>query len=109
MGLDNLWELPENTFIEFDPELAVVSAWEGSDNFRGEAYDPFFEDELDVSLYDDLSNDEVRAIADKLASLQWRNEYVQEYGHPENKVELLDLTRMFQAYARSGATLRAWY
>lgn len=112
MGLDNFWDLPANVHLEFNPPLALCGGLysrHGQGSFRGKVYRSFFREELDVDLHEDMTNEEVRAVARLLADVEWRQEFENERYYPSSEDVLEDLTRMFDAYGQAGASLHAWY
>ena len=112
MGLDNYWKLPENVAIEFEPPLNLwggMLSGHGQGSFRGKVYYSFFINQLDISLYENRSNEEVRDIADRLREIDWNEEFSEEYKAFESKKDLENLKRMFEAYSKAGASLKASY
>jgi len=54
-----------------------------------------------------MSNDEVRAVAEKLRTVEWREEFAEKDRYPWTEQTIDDLTRMFEAYGEAGAWLYA--
>lgn len=111
MGLDNFWEMPEGKpCLKFDPPLSLCGGMfsdHGEGSFRGKVYNGFVEDMTGYSLYaDELSNTAIKEIAAALEKVA-ANDHLEDYGLTEE--EVADLVRMFQEYAKAGATLTAWY
>jgi len=111
MGLDNFWRESFDSevcfILEFDPPLNLCGGMfseHGSGSFRGKVYAEFIEEVSGFSLYNDLNNEEVRKISEKL------NNY-KDLKESDGIRELVfeDLKRMFSEYARAGAVLIAWY
>lgn len=112
MGLDCYWQLPADEAVTFDPEPDLVGgvfSGQGRGSFRGKVYENFVMDETEYSLYQDLDNDQVAEIATRLARTEWDDSIPEEYRHPQDEAEFLDLVRLFQAYAQAGASMVAWY
>lgn len=112
MGLDNYWELPVNEVVVFDPPLELwggVLSGHGQGSFRGKVYSGFFQQQLDVSLFESKSNEEVREISRRLNDIEWKEDFSEKYRALESEEDLEDLKRMFEAYAKAGASLGAWY
>lgn len=95
----------------FKPELNLCGGMfsgHGSGSFRGKVYNPVIEEIADVSLYqDEIPNETVRAIADKLEACPFEEAPGNGYGMTAE--EYADLKRMFRAYADAGATLKGWW
>ena len=120
MGLDNYWLMPEeNEFGDkpdshpiFDPPLRLCGGMlsgNGCPSFRGKVYAGFVESVSGFSLYKDLSNEQVKQIAEALEgqiSEESRSQFWEEDDTPET---INDLRRMFRTYADHGARLVAWW
>ncbi|MDT8899572.1 hypothetical protein QYE77_15005 (plasmid) [Thermanaerothrix sp. 4228-RoL] len=112
MGLDNIWynRNGEKTYLEFNPELNLVGGLfseHGNGSFRGGYYNDFFVSVLGFDLHNDLSNSEVRQIAERLNSMNYDPSFLEEYDITPEEFE--DLRRMFTAYGKAGCHLEAWY
>jgi hypothetical protein len=113
MGLDCFWEMPDGKeHPEFNPPLELCGGMfsgHGSESFRGKVYARFVEEVSGESLYEDLTNKQVKKIADALESDEAikRMDYLWE--EDQNSKVLKDLRRMFRKYANAGATLKTWF
>lgn len=108
MALRCYWELPADEALEFDPApTEVQGAGRAVLEFRGEDYHQFVLDHTDVSIYGDLDEAAVAAVAEGLAAVEWDASFADQYPAPTSAAELRDLVGMFQAYAATGATMRA--
>jgi len=109
MGLDNFWyqnDAPEGTppmGLSFDPPLNLCGGMfsaHGEGSFRGKVYADLIHEVSEIDIYGDLSNEQVKQIADAL-------EFQLTLANPN--LDIHDLARMFRAYADAGAVLVAWY
>lgn len=115
MGLDCYFEFPDvedGDEPEPDRDLHLVGGMlsgHGDGSFRGKVYHRFIEEATGYSIYNDLDNDDVAAIAERLESLEWDEAFADGYRNPEGEQEFDDLAHMFRFYADEGAGLVAWY
>ena len=114
MGLDNFWQLPEGKEEPvFKPKLRLCGGMfssHGTGSFRGNVYNRFIEKVSGLSLYCNLSNNDVKRISIALCGSLAANEFYKYYKAEEfTEKEFEDLKRMFLTYADCGATLMAWY
>jgi len=110
MALDNYWMLNgEVYYLDFEPKLhlcgGILSGY-GSGSFRGEVYAELIEEKTGYSLYQDLNQEQIKDIADKLEKVQY--DEVEETGIYQEEFE--DLKRMFREYSKiDRIELHAWY
>jgi hypothetical protein len=104
MAFDTGWNLPATVAVTFDPPVTVVGVRDAS-AFR-EAYADFFRGELATSLDGPLDEDAINRVANRLGMCSWRPSF-SRFGRPADATELADLTRVVQAYARSGGAMRS--
>ena len=99
MGLDNYWkeskEKKDVMEIDFDPPLRLTSGMcsvSGSGSFRGNVYYTLIENMTDVNIYNDLTNEEVCEIAEKLEQCDPNVAITDLYGYeyPPDESELMD-------------------
>jgi hypothetical protein len=118
MGLDCYWEhrAANPPKPEFNPPLQLCQ-WDVGASFRGGPYADVFHFLTGLSLYDSLTNDQVRMIADTLAKTEWvelpaklRDEEVDPHFRMRGAImqcEYTDLRRMFREYAKADYSLYA--
>lgn len=109
MGLDSFWKT--ETKPAFSRPLHLCGGMfseHGEDSFRGKVYDDFIFAMTEISLYqEEMSNDDVRKIADKLESLEYDPAWDERFGLTAETFD--DLKLMFRGYADVGATLCGWW
>ena len=110
MGLDSIWKCSKRVWFWREPQLAAgLFSGHGQGSFRGGRYTDTVSALTSYSLYsEELSNDQVREIADALASHSHEVAMakVREKGGVELEAdEYTDLARVFRKYADAGARL----
>lgn len=110
MGLDSVWKSPKRVWFWKKPDLAAgLYSGHGQGSFRGGRYDDVIKAISPYPLYSyELSNEQVRKIADALAAHSFdaamRLVSVKQ-GMELEAAEYADLTRVFAKYAKAGAKL----
>ncbi len=110
MGLDSIWKSPKRVWFWKKPDLAAgLCSGHGQGSFRGGRYNDTTLAISPYSLYSyELSNEQVKEIADALVSLSFETamRLVREKEGVElEEAEYADLTRVFAKYAKAGAKL----
>jgi hypothetical protein len=104
MGLDNFWT------GSVDGEFHICGGTfssNGNDSFRGKVYNCLIIDLTDYSLYDDLSEDQVRRISAVLQDTSYERAK-EAAGRDISLQEWTDFQRMWAAHAEAGHELKAW-
>lgn len=111
MGLDNYWRDGEEVGT-IKGEFAVcggICSGNGSDSFRGKVYSSIVEAVTGTSLYEDeISNEEVLQMNESIqACTLAKAQEFSTYGIQQEEWD--DFKRMWDAHARAGHSLTAWY
>lgn len=108
MGLDNYWMKLEPVYIGKEYKLCGgIFSGHGDGSFRGKVYNKFIEDMTEYSLYDELDQDDIKQIAEKLNKLKYNKRWEEEYSIKKREFE--SLKEMFNDYSQiDGIKLIPW-
>ena len=119
MGLDSFWKLPKGTRKPvFKPELILVGglfSGHGKGSFRGKIYSDIIEAITGESLYqEEIPNTTIREMAEKLNNFSPTEAFLKDHAAykqtpSEHLEEYNNLRRMFNEYAKRGASLHGWW
>jgi hypothetical protein len=113
MGLDNYWQGGDGELARTGKNYGLVGglfSGFGDGSFRGEEYASLILDLTGFSLYDELSSDEVKGVAERLRSTVYSADWKEMYEMDDfEEDEWKDLVQMFCDYAELGARLVPWW
>jgi len=104
MSLQIAFELPPTVVATrtVDGDERVL----GNDSQQAGDLNRFVDGETDHSLYADRDDEELRALADAVAAVEWEPRLADEY-HFTGPEDLAEVTRLFASYANAGASMRS--
>lgn len=98
--------------FELPPDVYATRSADGDDDVlrnlgkQGGKLNRFVDGETEHSLYDDHDNDDLRALAAAVNDVEWADRFVDDY-HFEDPADLEECKRLFESYARAGASMRS--
>ena len=108
MGLDIALHMPPGRFVRVALNGETV-LHEGDRHSPAKGLSRLFRDQADVSLVRDMTNEELREVADAIAAVEYDPSFADEYYFIDDREDFQRKVALFEAYAAAGGTMTASY